>query len=38
MAQEVFPGRFTADIGRETVTVFLIGMRANRQVQGEHHE
>ncbi|MEZ2390385.1 DUF4188 domain-containing protein [bacterium RCC_150] len=30
MAQEVFPGRFTADIGRESVTVFLIGMRANR--------
>ena len=30
MAQEIFPGRFTADIGRETMTVFLIGMRANR--------
>jgi len=30
MAQEIFPGRFTADIGRDTVTVFLIGMRANR--------
>ena len=30
MAQEVFPGRFTADIGRSDVTVFLIGMRANR--------
>lgn len=30
MAQEIFPGRFTADIGRESVTVFLIGMRANR--------
>ncbi|WP_284979121.1 DUF4188 domain-containing protein [Arthrobacter sp. fls2-241-R2A-200] len=30
MAQEIFPGRFTADIGREFVTVFLIGMRANR--------
>ena len=25
MAQEIFPGRFTADIGRETMTVFLIG-------------
>ncbi len=30
MAQEIFPGRFTADTGRESVTVFLIGMRANR--------
>ena len=30
MAQEVFPGRFTAEPGRESVTVFLIGMRANR--------
>ena len=30
MALEVFPGRFTADPGRESVTVFLIGMRANR--------
>jgi hypothetical protein len=30
MPQEVFPGRFTADPGRESVTVFLIGMRANR--------
>lgn len=30
MAQDIFPGRFTADIGRDTVTVFLIGMRANR--------
>ncbi|MCR1162518.1 DUF4188 domain-containing protein [Paenarthrobacter sp. UW852] len=30
MAQEIFPGRFTADVGRDTVTVFLIGMRANR--------
>lgn len=30
MGREVFPGRFTAETGRETVTVFLIGMRANR--------
>ncbi|WP_077491018.1 DUF4188 domain-containing protein [Sinomonas mesophila] len=30
MEQEVFPGRFTAETGRESVTVFLIGMRANR--------
>ncbi|MDQ0692539.1 monooxygenase family protein [Arthrobacter sp. W4I7] len=30
MAQNVFPGRYTADPGRESVTVFLIGMRANR--------
>lgn len=30
MAQEVFPGRFTADPARDSVTVFLIGMRANR--------
>lgn len=29
MAQEVFPGRYTASTGR-TITVFLIGMRANR--------
>lgn len=30
MAQKVFPGRSTADPERESVTVFLIGMRANR--------
>lgn len=30
MAPEIFPGRFTADPGRESLTVFLIGMRANR--------
>ncbi|WP_426997902.1 DUF4188 domain-containing protein [Pseudarthrobacter sp. N5] len=30
MAQEIFSGRFTADLERESVTVFLIGMRANR--------
>lgn len=30
MAQKVFPGRYTADPEREFVTVFLIGMRANR--------
>lgn len=30
MAQTVFPGRFTATPATETVTVFLIGMRANR--------
>ncbi|MFF2344780.1 DUF4188 domain-containing protein [Pseudarthrobacter sp. NPDC058119] len=30
MAQQVFPGRYTADPARESVTVFLIGMRANR--------
>lgn len=30
MPQEVFPGRFTATPESETVTVFLIGMRANR--------
>ena len=30
MVQGVFPGRFTADPGRESITVFLIGMRANR--------
>lgn len=30
MAQEVFPGRYTADPARDSVTVFLIGMRANR--------
>ena len=30
MAQEVFPGRFTAAPERADITVFLIGMRANR--------
>jgi hypothetical protein len=30
MAREVFPGRYTADVDGESVTVFLIGMRANR--------
>ncbi|WP_026552741.1 DUF4188 domain-containing protein [Arthrobacter sp. H20] len=30
MAQKVFAGRHTADPGSESVTVFLIGMRANR--------
>jgi hypothetical protein len=30
MVREVFPGRFTARPRRESVTVFLIGMRANR--------
>jgi hypothetical protein len=30
MERQVFPGRYTADPGRESVTVFLIGMRANR--------
>jgi hypothetical protein len=30
MSQQVFPGRFTAAPGREDITVFLIGMRANR--------
>ena len=30
MAQQVFPGRFTAAPDRSDVTVFLIGMRANR--------
>ena len=30
MAQVVHPGRYTADPGRDSVTVFLIGMRANR--------
>lgn len=29
MAQQVFPGRFTASPASGTVTVFLIGMRAN---------
>ncbi|MDR6868964.1 hypothetical protein J2Y69_003592 [Microbacterium resistens] len=30
MTAQVFPGRFTAAPAREDVTVFLIGMRANR--------
>lgn len=30
MAEQVHAGRFTADPGSEAVTVFLIGMRANR--------
>jgi hypothetical protein len=30
MAEHVFSGRYTADPGRDSVTVFLIGMRANR--------
>ncbi len=30
MARAVFPGRYTADAGADGVTVFLIGMRANR--------
>lgn len=30
MAREVFPGRRTARPGQESVTVFLIGMRANK--------
>ncbi len=30
MAQEIFAGRYTADPDRNSVTVFLIGMRANR--------
>lgn len=30
MAQEVFTGRYTASPDRDSVTVFLIGMRANR--------
>jgi hypothetical protein len=30
MGAEVFPGRYTAAIDGEGVTVFLIGMRANR--------
>lgn len=30
MAQQVFPGRFTAAPPSGTVTVFLIGMRVNR--------
>lgn len=30
MAQQVFPGRYTASPERSDVTVFLIGMRANR--------
>ena len=30
MSREVLPGRYTADVDGESVTVFLIGMRANR--------
>lgn len=30
MSREVFPGRYTADVDGADVTVFLIGMRANR--------
>lgn len=30
MTHSVLAGRYTADPGRESVTVFLIGMRANR--------
>ena len=30
MRQDIYPGRFTADVQRGSVTVFLIGMRANR--------
>lgn len=30
MSNTVFPGRYTAVVDGETVTVFLIGMRANR--------
>ncbi|NOJ58931.1 DUF4188 domain-containing protein [Arthrobacter sp. 260] len=30
MAQQIYAGRHTADPASETVTVFLIGMRANR--------
>jgi hypothetical protein len=30
MGQSIYPGRFTAQPGRDSVTVFLIGMRANR--------
>lgn len=30
MSRDVFPGRYTADVDGEDVTVFLIGMRANR--------
>lgn len=30
MTRTVFPGRYTAAPERETITVFLIGMRANR--------
>jgi len=30
MGREIFPGRYTARPGQESVTVFLIGMRANR--------
>ncbi|WP_353115262.1 DUF4188 domain-containing protein [Microbacterium sp.] len=30
MTADVFPGRYTASVERRDVTVFLIGMRANR--------
>lgn len=30
MAQQIFAGRHTAEVGRESITVFLIGMRPNR--------
>ncbi|GAA2921891.1 hypothetical protein JOD62_000664 [Microbacterium keratanolyticum] len=30
MAEQVFPGRYTASPDRSDITVFLIGMRANR--------
>ncbi|KQQ94857.1 transcriptional regulator [Arthrobacter sp. Leaf141] len=30
MGQHIYPGRYTADPGQDSVTVFLIGMRANR--------
>jgi hypothetical protein len=30
MSREVFPGRYTAEVDASSVTVFLIGMRANR--------
>lgn len=30
MSRQVFPGRYTATTDRDDVTVFLIGMRANR--------
>ena len=30
MSEKVYPGRYTATMGRPDITVFLIGMRANR--------
>ncbi|WP_295010321.1 DUF4188 domain-containing protein [uncultured Microbacterium sp.] len=30
MGADVFPGRYTASVDREGITVFVIGMRANR--------